>query len=44
VPAGEAGLANDGTGLPIWALGMMAAAALGLAFSAVRLQAARTSS
>jgi hypothetical protein len=44
VPAGEAGLANDGTGLPAWAIGLMAAAALGLAFSAVRLRTARARS
>ena len=35
VPAGEAGLADDG--LPGWALGLMAAAALGVAVSARRL-------
>jgi hypothetical protein len=41
VPAGEAGLADDTAGLPAWALGLMAAAALGAAFSATRLVAAR---
>lgn len=42
VPAGEAGLAADATGLPTWALGLMAAGALGLAFSAYRLAAVRS--
>ena len=38
VPAGEAGLADDG--LPAWALGLMAAGALGVAVSARRLATA----
>lgn len=42
VPAGEAGLAADDQGVPGWALGLVAAGALGLAYSAYRLRPART--
>jgi hypothetical protein len=41
VPAGEAGLADDGA-LPAWALGLMAAAVVGAGFSARRLVPATT--
>lgn len=37
VPAGEAGLANDGTSLPGWAIGLIAAGLLGAGFSIRRL-------
>jgi hypothetical protein len=41
VPGGEAGLAPESTGLPLWALGLGAASALGLAVAAPRLARGR---
>jgi hypothetical protein len=41
VPGGEAGLAPESTGLPMWALGLGLASALGLAVTAPRLAGVR---
>ncbi len=41
VPGGEAGLAAESTGLPLWALALAAVSALGLALAAPRMTGAR---
>ncbi len=41
VPGGEAGLAPESTGVPVWALGLGLASALGIALAAPRLLASR---